>query len=138
MFIINKSFFSFENNLQANCMIDVTTKIKLGWKSKIYYLNFHFLQQKVDQPCSWNCHSWIKLSSDVPVYKLDLIYLETKIIQMYYTVTSTKKQLVEHMNLNRSPELVFYLGLKRDMVFFFLKGHFAHRIYQKGHIEKIG
>ena len=100
MFIINKSFFSFENNLEANCMIDVTTKIKLGWKSKIYYLNFHFLQQKVNQPCSWNCHSWIKLSSDVPVYKLDLIYLETKIIQMYYTVTSTKKQLEEHMNLN--------------------------------------
>jgi hypothetical protein len=30
MFIINKSFFSFENNLEANCMIDVTTKIKLG------------------------------------------------------------------------------------------------------------
>lgn len=100
MFIINKSFFSFENNLEANCMIDVTTKIKLGWKSKIYYLNFHFLQQKVNQPCSWNCHSWIKLSSDVPVYKLDLIYLETKIIQMYYTVTSTEKQLEEHMNLN--------------------------------------
>lgn len=100
MFIINKSFFSFENNLEANCMIDVTTKIKLGWKSKIYYLNFDFLQQKVNQPCSWNCHSWIKLSSDVPVYKLDLIYLETKIIQMYYTVTSTEKQLEEHMNLN--------------------------------------
>jgi len=33
--------------------------------------------------------------------------------------------------------IVFYLGLERGMVFFF-KGHFAHRIYQKRHIEKIG
>jgi hypothetical protein len=34
--------------------------------------------------------------------------------------------------------VVFYLGLKRGMVFFFSKGHFARIIYQKGHIEKIG
>jgi hypothetical protein len=34
--------------------------------------------------------------------------------------------------------LVFYLGLKRGMVYIFFKGHLVRRIYQKGHIEKIG
>jgi hypothetical protein len=37
-----------------------------------------------------------------------------------------------HLDNFFSDVLVFYLGLNRGMDFFFLKGHFARRIYQKG------
>jgi hypothetical protein len=54
-------------------------------------------------------------------------------LTVWNTIINTRVQILRRKNIG----FVFYLGLKRGMVFFFLKGDFALRIYQKGHIEKI-
>jgi hypothetical protein len=51
-------------------------------------------------------------------------------LTVWHTIINTRVQILRKKDIG----LVFYLGAR----YFFLKGHLVCRIYQKGHIEKIG
>jgi hypothetical protein len=91
-----------------------------------------------------SCSSWFYRKPKITLLSLLKLLFNTIYISIYYYSYcfyrgTSKIECIWLGELNNGfrqlTKLVFYLGLKRGMIFFFIKGHFARRIYQKGHIQ---